>query len=95
MWHPGIVHPYGKRNAVQTKYGIRVVMSGHKYVDRLLSSTKENRFDLDTMIEYSCRWANHAGETYLLRLLLHSSLSTGRHLLYVQFASKVTLMHRS
>ena len=51
---------------MQTKYGKRLVMSGHKYVDRLLASTKENRQDLDTMSGFCYPWANLAGETDML-----------------------------
>jgi len=61
-------------------YGKRVFMYGHNYVDRLLASTKENRLDLDTVSGFCFPWASHAGETDMLRLLVHSSLSTGRRL---------------
>jgi hypothetical protein len=60
-----------------------VVMSGHKCVDRLLASTEESRLALDTMSGFRYPWVNHAGETDMLRLLVHSSLW------YVQFARKV------
>ena len=76
VWHPAV--PY--RNSVQTKYGKRVVMSGHKCVDRLVALSKENRLDFDTMSGFYYPWANLAGETDMLCLLVGSSLSTGRHL---------------